>query len=181
MMINIYDEKYNNNEVGGYAATLLVTNELFANVKEADLIPGTYEASNGFAYLTWFIPVEINYYGVVSPIGTYVHQDDGTNYGRFGYAQSGTVTIAVSEKVPGGFRVEFDLCDHLGRKLTGFYEGPVPVDTSQAINSGTDDGTSTLTKDYVMDLGRYNVARLFTPNSIWIEGIGLKTMEQYHG
>lgn len=180
MMINIYDEKYNKNEEGGYGATLLVTNELFPNVKDANLRPGTYEASDGFAYMTWFIPVEINYYGIVSPIGTYVHHDDGTNYGRFGYAQSGTVTIAESERVSGGFRVEFDLRDHLGRKLTGSYEGLVPVDTSQAITSGTDDGTSTLTMDYTMDLSQYTSARLLTPGSIWIEGIGLKTMEQYH-
>lgn len=138
---------------------------------------GTYNAANTFTIAnTWFRPVEVNVYGMIQPYGTFLHKNDGTYYGQFGYGEDGTVTISAGSN--GGLRIEFDMVSVNGSKMRGVYDGPVNW-TWAPMSSSSDDGTSTLTEDYTMDLSRIDRARLVAPQQLWIQGIGYTLMSQY--
>lgn len=172
-----------------FAATLMLTNNnLFTSLKELKenlkKLEGTYTAANTFTRPgTWFIPVEMNVYGMIYPYGTYIHKYDGSYYGLFGYAQEGTVDLKVDDD--GTFHVTFDLKSQSDNTMKGTYSGQVEW-LWQPVTSDSDDGTSTLTADYDLNnpdndrnIGRLTEARLVTPNSIYIGGMGSCLLTDY--
>lgn len=180
--IVLYEDVYLEGEDGSFGATLLLTApSLFTSEKDlrerVSKLNGTYKASASFAQeWSWFKPVEMNVYGMIQPYGTFLHQRDGSYYGLFGYAEDGTVTI--SDGKDGGMHIEFDLVSQNGSKMKGSYDGP--IDWSwQPVASASDDGTSTLTEDYDMDLSRHTQARLVAPQQIYIGGVGYTQMSEY--
>lgn len=179
----IYENAYLDGQEGSFGATLLLTSPTLFT-KEADLkqniskLNGTYNASSTFSQsMSWFKPVEMNVYGMVQPYGTFLHQYDGSYYGLFGYANDGTVTISAGS-ADGDMHIEFDLTSQNGSKMKGRYDGPIEW-SWQPVSSDSDDGTSTLTEDYDMDLARHKEARLVVPQQIYIGGIGYTQMSDY--
>ena len=160
MSINIMDKTYTEEETkgqGGYAVSLTVFTQLFPQSNQIRLIPGTYPVNTEFKKGTWLPGLEINAMGSVIPFGTYAHCDDGSNMGRFMYANDGSITI---ESIESGYRIVYDLTSQDGHKITGSYEGFVEV-IDQSNDENKDDGTSTLTDDHNMDLSAIQTARLF--------------------
>ena len=187
-------EGYNQDAAGNrtnnsYAATLMLTNpnlfstekELKANLKKLE---GQYYSSHTFTkYWTWFIPVEMNVYGMIYPYGTYVHKYDGSYYGLFGYAQEGVIDLKVDDD--GTFHVAFEFKSLSNNTMKGTYDGKVEW-LWQPVAADKDDGTSTLTADYDLNdpenprnIDRLTEARLVTPESIYIQGIGSCLMSDY--
>lgn len=178
----LYQNEYLEGDDDFYGATLLLTSEtLFPSLEslnsQIDKLYGTYEVANTFTIPgTWFKPVEMNVYGSIQPYGTFVHKHDGSYYGLFGYGESGTIT--VSEGTDGGLRIEFDLVSVTGATMKGSYDGPIDWIWSP-VTSSSDDGTSTLTEDYDMDLERYDSAILYLAPRLYIEGIGFIDRDKY--
>lgn len=183
--IVVYGDKYLSENAdekeGTYAATLMLTAPtLFTSQDELNAglskLAGTYKESSTFTKTwTWFQTVEMNVYGMVYPYGTFIHKQDGSYYGLHGYAESGTVVVTAVE---GGLRIEFDLVSKNGSTMKGSYEGPINW-TWSPVASSSDDGTSTLTEDYEMDLSRHKTARLVAPDKIYIGGVGYTDMSIY--
>lgn len=179
MWINLYDEKYLQGDKGtnGYAAAIVLFNDLFANPKDATLKPGVYGPNQSFKHGTWLPAVEIPMQGMTLPFGTYAQFDDGTNFGQFSYAKTGNVTITEGAHM-GEFTIEFELESIYGYKIKGKYSGPIEIiDASE--DKDTDDGTSTLEKDYEMNLKDINTTVYSTPKDIYIQGIGFKPVSTY--
>lgn len=157
--ILIYDDKYLNEEgAGGLCASVAVFNKLFTNPKFAAPIPGTYEVATDFRNGSWMPGVEMNYIGMLVPMGCYIQQDDGSSYGRFAMGLTGTVTIADAGQ--GAYKVDFEMTSRDGYKMKGSYTGEIPV-TDESDDDGNDDGTSTLEEDHDMDLSQIKTARLW--------------------
>lgn len=178
----IYEENYLENDDDTYAATVMLTAPtLFTSQKSLEegmsKLNGTYYGASTFTQTwSWFRPVELNAYGMVQPFGTFVHKIDGSYYGAFGYAESGTVV--VSDAGDGHIRIEFDLISNNGSKMKGSYDGPIEWDW-QIVASDGDDGTSTLEADYDLNLDRITEARLVAPQQIYIGGVGYTNMSDY--
>lgn len=176
MNILIYDEKYDKEEVGGYSVSIVVFSNLFANPKEATLIAGDYSANTSFIYGTWMPAVEIPLSGMVFPLGTYAQLNDGSSMGKFSYGKEGTVTISESGD---GWKIEYDLVSKDGYSIKGSYEGPIEV-IDESDDKSKDDGTSTLEKDYDMDLSHINTAHYYPSDKVYIQGIGYRPVSTYN-
>lgn len=178
MWINIYDEKYQNNKgENGMAVCLVLFHDLFGNPKDAKLMPGTYEVNQSFKHSTWLPAIEIPMQGMVFPFGTYAQMDDGSNFGQFSYAHKGTVTIEEGQHME-QYKITFDLESLDGYKITGSYEGTVPV-TDASDDKDPDDGTSTLERDYDMDLSGVNTATYHVPSQVYVQGIDYQPTSNY--
>lgn len=163
MSISIMDEVYMDKEKegqGGLAASIVVFNRLFSRPTDIQIIPGVYYPGRNFANGSWMLGMEVDAMGFIVPMGSYVQKDDGTNMGQFAFGNQGTVVIEKSEKSENAFKVSFEMMSHMGHKMSGVYEGEIPV-TDQSDDDGKDDGTSTLEEDYNMDLSPISTARLF--------------------
>lgn len=186
MQITIYDETYDQEEgKGGLGATLIVFHDLFGNPKDAAIKPCEYTPSTSFLHSTWMPAVEIPVSGMVFPFGTSVHMDDGTNYRKFSYGKEGTIKIedaGTSEGVDGKtepqYKIEFNLTSKDGFNIKGSYTGVIPI-TDQSNDKSDDDGTSTLERDYDMDLSKITKAHLYTSDRIYIQGLGYKQVSSY--
>lgn len=189
MQINIYDETYDTEKgQGGLAAALVVFNDLFGNPKEAVIKPHEYLANTSFQWGSWMPAVEIPMEAMVFPLGTYVQLDDGTSFGQFSYGKEGTIKIeAVGEsKGENGegesqpvYKIEFNLTSKDGFTLKGSYTGVIPI-TDASDDKPGDDGTSTLERDYDMDLSKIKKAHYYTSDQIYIQGIGYKPVSTYN-
>lgn len=186
MQITIYDETYDKEEgKGGLGATLIVFHDLFGNPKDAAIKPCEYTPSTSFLHSTWMPAIEIPYGGMVFPLGTYVHMDDGTNYGKFSYGKEGTIKIedaGTSEGEDGRsepkYKIEFNLTSKDGFTLKGSYTGVIPI-TDASDDKSDDDGSSTLERDYDMDLSKIKKAHYYTSDQIYIQGIGYRPVSTY--
>lgn len=166
MNILIYDDTYMDEASagqGGLCASVVVFNKLFANPKDAAIIPGTYQVATNFSNGSWMPGLEMNYMGIIVPMGTYIQRDDGSNYGQFAFGLQGTVTITA---VAQGFEVKFDLLTKNGYRMKGSYTGEIPVTDESADDDKKDDGTSTLEEDHDMDLSAIPTARLFPRDAL---------------
>lgn len=176
MIINIYDEKYTSDQYegqGGLAASLVVFNKLFSNPKDATLIEGTYEIGTTFEQGTAMMGLEMNYMGMLVPFGSYVICDDGSTYGQFAFARSGSVTISKAESGD-GFDIEFEFTSEEGFTFTGEYSGEIEI-SDESVEDDSDDGTSTLEEDHDMVLTPIDVARLASHGDV--RGMAF---DQYH-
>ena len=169
MQINIFDKTYAEGEEGsgGYSVSLFVFNDLFSNPKDAVITPGEYKPATNFTWGTWMPAQEIPIGGGAIPIGTYAHRDDlaGGGMGSFSYAAAGQITI--SDAGDGQFTVEFDLEAREGCVIKGSYTGEIPI-TDLSDDKSDDDGTSTLIRDYEMDLSHIKEASMHNRETTWI-------------
>ena len=169
MQINIFDKTYAEGEEGsgGYSVSLFVFNDLFSNPKDAVITPGEYKPATNFTWGTWMPAQEIPIGGGAIPIGTYAHRDDlaGGGMGSFSYAAAGQITI--SDAGDGQFTVEFDLESREGCVIKGSYTGEIPI-TDLSDDKSDDDGTSTLIRDYEMDLSHIKEASMHNRETTWI-------------
>ena len=178
MEIRIYDKTYDTEDgKGGLAASLVVFNDLFGNPKDAALVPGDYLPNTSFQWGTWMPAVEVPAMGMVFPLGTYVQLDDGSSFGQFSYAKEGTIKIESAGD--SGYSIAFDLISKDGYSLKGSYTGTIPI-TDESDDKSDDDGTSTLERDYDMDLTKINTAHYYTSDQIYIGGIGYKPISTYN-
>lgn len=186
MQINIYDETYDTEEgQGGLAAALVVFNDLFGNPKEAVIKPHEYLANTSFQWGSWMPAVEIPMEGLVFPLGTYVQLDDGTSFGQFSYGKEGIIKIEAAGTAQGEdgkiepvYKIEFNLTSKDGFTLKGSYTGVIPI-TDASDDKSDDDGTSTLERDYDMDLSKIKKAHYYTSDQVYIQGIGYKPISSY--
>lgn len=168
MQISIYDQDYVDEKIGGQGVLLVVFADLFTNSRSIRVMPGEYTMKTDFTYMSWMPTREVNYSGSVFPLGTYGVYNDGSRNGQFSYAVSGSVTITeVSE----GLHVEWDLVSGYGYSIKGEYTGTIPVE-DQSDDDTHDDGTSTLEKDYVLDLSGVKSASLHSDDQIFVIGYG---------
>lgn len=178
MEIRIYDETYEAEDgAGGFAAALVVFSDLFSNPKDATIVSGDYLPNTSFQWGTWMPAVEIPLEGMVFPLGTYVQLDDGTSFGQFSYAKEGTIKIESAGD--SGYSIAFDLVSKDGYSIKGSYTGTIPI-TDASDDKPTDDGTSTLERDYDMDLSKIKAAHYYTSDQIYIQGIGDKPISSYN-
>lgn len=179
MSINILDKTYDEQEgQSGYGVVLVLFHDLFGNPKDAKLMPGEYTPNTSFKWQTWLPAVEIPMQGMVFPFGTYAQMGDGTNFGQFSYAKDGKVTITEGSE-PDSYNIEFELTSIDGYAIRGSYSGTVPV-TDASDDKDSDDGTSTLERDYEMtELSKVNTAVLRTEKDIYIQGIGFRPISNY--
>lgn len=176
MQITILDKTYAEEEgAGGYGMVIMLFHDLFANSKEAKLMPGEYSPNSSFKWQTWMPTVEVPMDGLVFPMGTYAQCDDGTNMGQFSYGKEGIVKISESDN---GYTIEFDLVSRDGHSIKGSYTGAVEV-VDESDDNDTDDGTSSLVRDYDMDLTWIDTARIYTPSEIYVQGIGYRPVADY--
>ena len=184
--INIYDETYDTEEgQGGLAAALVVFNDLFGNPKEAVIKPHEYLVNTSFQWGSWMPAVEIPMEGLVFPLGTYVQLDDGTSFGQFSYGKEGIIKIEAAGTAQGEdgkiepvYKIEFNLTSKDGFTLKGSYTGVIPI-TDASDDKSDDDGTSTLERDYDMDLSKIKKAHYYTSDQVYIQGIGYKPISSY--
>lgn len=183
MQINIYDETYATQEgAGGYAVTLYVFHDLFADPSKAAIMPGEYVLGSHFTHSTWMAAQEMSFAGVTMPIGTYAHCDDGTSYGKFSYASAGE-NIKISDAGMSSdnkplYKIDFNLISRDGYKIKGSYTGAIPI-TDVSDDKSQDDGTSTLERDYKMDLDYIVKARLYPNDQIYVTNLGYKPISEY--
>lgn len=171
MLVNIFDENYQLYDKDGYCVSLVVFSDLFGNPKDARLIPGTYTVSKSMAHSTWLPAMEVNYYGVPMVLGSYAHfleSGENENAGKYSYAETGSVTI---EEAGEGFKVTFDFVSNDGYIIRGSYTGNIPV-VDNSSDTSDDDGTSTLEKDYDLDLSIWDCAYVVPADKVWVKGMG---------
>lgn len=171
MLINIFDENYQMYDKEGYCVSLVVFSDLFGNPKDARLIPGTYSVSKSMAHSTWLPAMEVNYYGIPMVLGSYAHfleSGENENAGKYSYAETGSVTI---EEAGEGFKVTFDFVSNDGYVIRGSYTGNIPV-VDNSSDTSDDDGTSTLEKDYDLDLSIWDCAYVAPTDKVWVKGMG---------
>ncbi len=176
MSIQIWDEKYEADGAGGLSATLMIFGKLFAE-STITIEPGQYVAGTTLTKGTWMPCAELSMMGVIIPIGTYGHYDDGSELGYFSYASEGTIDIEKSED--GQYNITFDLKNGFGDKLQGKYTGMIDI-YDESDDDTDDDGTSTLEEDYEMDLSHVTEAKLYTPDEIYVQGIGYCSFDMYN-
>lgn len=168
--ITIYDQKAENNEPNGQAMKIAVFAEKFLNPKvERRLIPGTYKAATTYAQGTWMPTVEIEIMGMVIPVGTYAAYDDGTQEGQYSYGVSGDIVIRQGSPKT-HYTIEFDLRSLAGFSIRGSYTGEVYLEDQSS--DVTNDGTSSLTNDYQLDLDYATRADCYPQSEIWVRGLG---------
>ncbi len=177
MEIIVYDQNYVDDKVGGQGVILVVFADLFTNSREIRVMPGDYTMKTDFTYMSWMPATEVSYSGSVFPLGTYGMVNDGSRNGLLSYAKSGSIKISeVSE----GYHVEWDLVSGYGYSLKGEYTGTIPVE-DQSDDDTKDDGTSTLEKDYVLDLSAIESAKLRVDDNIFVIGYGtFKPVSDYN-
>lgn len=129
--------------------------------------------------------VEIPMEGLVFPLGTYVQLDDGTSFGQFSYGKEGIIKIEAAGTAQGEdgkiepvYKIEFNLTSKDGFTLKGSYTGVIPI-TDASDDKSDDDGTSTLERDYDMDLSKIKKAHYYTSDQVYIQGIGYKPISSY--
>ncbi|MCF0176856.1 MAG: hypothetical protein HUJ94_08455 [Bacteroidales bacterium] len=180
MQISIVDEEYAKNPSdveGGYGLCIVVYSDLFGNSRDCKLMPGTYFPSQKFGeWGSWMPAQEINYMGYIVPLGTYVHYNDGTSYGRFMYMTSGTINIEAS---PLGWKLDWDLQSAGEYTAKGSYEGPIQI-TDESDDDDKDDGTSTIERDYEMDLSYIKSATLLTDDQVYIKKLGYRPASRWN-
>lgn len=131
MVLRLYDCDFDP-ETGaqlssGTAVELMLFNILFADPKEARIMPGHYTMARNFSADTWFPGMEINYMGINIAFGTFaqVLNREDPSFGDEGYAWSyaagGTIDI---EEVGSNLRISLDLISKTGHAIKGVYEGP---------------------------------------------------------
>ena len=173
MLINIFDENYDIKGKDGYCVSLVVFSDLFGNPKNARLIPGKYTMSKGLEYGTWLPAMEVNYYGIPMVMGSYAHYLDARGEKateKYSYGAEGEIEITeLADNA--GFTVNYDLFSNDGYRIRGSYTGKIPV-IDNSDDKGDDDGTSTLEKDYDMDLSMWDCAYVAPLNRIWVGGMG---------
>ncbi len=175
MSIQIWDEAYETDGAGGYSATLMIFGKLFVE-SAIEIETGQYVAGTTLTKGTWMPCAELSMMGMIIPIGTYGHKDDGTDYGLFSYASEGTIDIEMTED--NEYHITFDLKNAFGDKLQGEYTGKIDI-VDESEDDTEDDGTSTLEEDYEMDLSHVTEAKLYTPDQIYVQGIGYCNFDMY--
>ena len=173
--ITIYDQKAENNEPNGSAITIAVFAEKFTNPKvDRRLIPGTYKAATTYKQFTWMPTVEMNFMGMIIPMGTYAAYDDGTQNGLYAYAASGDIVIRQGSS-KNNYTIEFELQSIAGYTIRGSYTGDVYLEEQSSDDKN--DGTSNLKDDYKLNfdyLTKYNInrAECYPQSEIWVRGLG---------
>lgn len=177
MELLIYDQNYLDEKVGGQGVLLIVFADLFTNSREIRVMPGDYTMKTDFTYMSWMPATEVEYSGSVFPLGTYGMVNDGSRNGLFSYAKSGSIKIT---EVSGGYHVEWDLTSGYGYSIKGEYTGSIAVE-DQSDDETHDDGTSTLEKDYELDLSNVESAKLRSDDDIFVIGYGtFKPVSDYN-
>lgn len=163
--INLYDEVYDNEDNGGgYSASLAVFAKMFNGEEAPRLVAGTYNVQESPVgeENTALVGMPVSMMGQIFPFGTYIHQDTG-GMGKFGMAKSGKIVIeetVVDGEGKQNYKISFDLVSQEGLAMKGSYEGQVEV-TDQSDDGIKDDGTSTLNGDYEMNLDLISKGRLY--------------------
>ena len=173
MLINIFDENYDIKGKDGYCVSLVVFSDLFGNPKNARLIPGTYTMSKSMAYGTWLPAMEMNYYGIPMVMGSYAHYLDAREEKpseKYSYGAEGTIEI-IELADNAGYTINYDLFSNDGYKIRGSYSGRIPIQDNSD-DKGDDDGTSTLEKDYDLDLSMWDCAYVVPLSEVWVGGMG---------
>lgn len=165
--ITIFDQKAEDDEPNGSAITIALFSTKFTNSKECRLVPGTYKGATTYAQGTWMPAVEMEFMGMIVPMGTYGLYADGTQTGQYAYAASGDVVIREGDDKT--YTVEFDLQSIAGHSIRGSYTGKVNLVDQSGDNK--DDGTSTLKNDYELDLSYLPRTDCFPQSEIWIRGL----------
>lgn len=78
---------------------------------------------------------------------------------------------AEDGKIEPVYKIEFNLTSKDGFTLNGSYTGVIPI-TDASDDKSDDDGTSTLERDYDMDLSKIKKAHYYTSDQVYIQGIG---------
>lgn len=173
MLINIFDENYDIKGKDGYCVSLVVFSDLFGNPKNARLIPGTYTMSKSMSYGTWLPAMEMNYYGIPMVMGSYAHYLDAREEKtseKYSYGAEGTIEI-IELADNAGYTINYDLFSNDGYKIRGSYSGRIPIQDNSD-DKGDDDGTSTLEKDYDLDLSMWDCAYVVPLSKVWVGGMG---------
>ena len=177
MEIVVYDQNYLDDKVGGQGVILIVFADLFTNSREIRVMPGDYKMKTDFTYMSWMPATEVSYSGSVFALGTYGMVNDGSRNGLYSYAKSGSISIS---EVTDGYHVEWDLVSGYGYSIKGEYTGSIPVE-DQSDDDTKDDGTSTLEKDYELDLSSIESAKLTVDDNIFVIGYGtFKPVSDYY-
>lgn len=172
--ITIYDQKAENNEPNGSAMKIALFAEKFTNPKvERRLIPGTYTGATTYKQFTWMPTVEMNYMGMIIPMGTYALYADGSQSGLYAYAASGDIVIRDGGQ-KNHYTIEFELQSIAGYAIRGSYTGEVYLEDQSSDNE--DDGTSSLKDDYELNfdyLTKHNInrAECYPQSEIWVRGL----------
>lgn len=168
MVLRLYDCDFDP-ETGaqlssGTAVEIMLFNILFADPKQARIMPGHYTMARNFSTDTWFPGMEVNYMGINIAFGTFAQVLNRENpyFGDEGYAWSyaagGTIDI---EEVGSDIRITLDLVSKTGHAIKGVYEGPqfnvldFSDDRPHAVVS-TLEQDLTLSLDYVKHAEIYN-------------------------
>ena len=85
---------------------------------------------------------------------------------------------AKTAKIEPVYKIEFNLTSKDGFTLKGSYTGVIPI-TDASDDKSDDDGTSTLERDYDMDLSKIKKAHYYTSDQVYIQGIGYKPISSY--
>ena len=172
--ITIYDQKAENNEPNGSAMKIAVFAEKFTDpLRDRRLIAGTYKAATTYKQFTWMPAVEMNFMGMIVPMGTYAAYDDGTKNTPYAYAKSGDIVIRDGSK-KNHYTIEFELESIAGYKISGSYTGEVYLEDQSRDN--TNDGTSSLKDDYELNfdyLSKHNAnrAECYPQSEMWVRGL----------
>lgn len=101
--------------------------------------------------------------------------DDGTSFGQFSYGKEGIIKIEDAGTTQGEdgkeepvYKIEFNLTSKDGFTLKGSYTGVIPI-TDESDDKSDDDGTSTLERDYDMDLSKIKKAHYYTSDQVYIK------------
>ena len=106
-------------------------------------------------------------------MGSYAHYLDARGEKateKYSYGTEGEIEI-IELADNAGFTVNYDLFSNDGYRIRGSYTGKIPV-IDNSDDKGDDDGTSTLEKDYDMDLSMWDCAYVAPLNRIWVGGMG---------
>lgn len=167
--ITIIDQKGENNEPNGSAMKIALFGKKFTNPKtERGLTPGTYTAATTYAQGTWMPAVELEYMGQYIPMGTYAAYDNGTQEGQYSYAASGDIVIRDGGR-KNYYTIEYELQSIDGYKISGSYTGEVFLEDQS--NDEKNDGSSTLTSDYAMNLGYLKRADCYPQDHIYVPAL----------
>lgn len=169
MEITIIDKDGANDKPNSYAVNLALFSTKFNNPKkDRRLIPGTYTVTTDGEQGTWMPTQEMEFMGMVIPLGTYAAYDDGSQSGKYLYACDGTITIEAGER--NYFTITFDLSSPDGYTIKGSFTGDVPIEDRS--DDQENDGSSTLESDLEMELSYLPKAYLYPQSSIYVGGLG---------
>lgn len=169
MEITIIDKNGADDKPNAYGVNLALFSVKFNDPKkDRRLVPGTYVITNNGEQGTWMATNEMEFMGMVIPVGTYAVYDDGSQTGQYLYAIDGTITIEAAER--NYFTITFDLVSPDGYSIKGSFTGDVPIEDMS--NDNDDDGSSTLESDLDMDLSYLQKAYLAPQSEIYVPGLG---------